>query len=206
MKDYSNWLIGVLITIAIALNLVVLVRYANNAEALQSSTSHAIQTQDAYDASKRRVSELTIEKSSIDSSLREERIKTESLEQENESLKVNLQAKQEQEAQVASIPQSVAPVAVSGSCEDWLAQAGISDKVNARILIQRESGCNPYADNPTSDAYGIPQALPGNKMASHGADWATNPVTQLRWMEDYVLSRYGSWANAVGHSSAMGWY
>ncbi len=73
-------------------------------------------------------------------------------------------------------------------------------------LYMRESGWNPYADNPTSSAYGIPQSLPGSKMASAGADWATNPVTQIRWGLGYIRDRYGSPCSAWGHSQAVGWY
>jgi hypothetical protein len=73
-------------------------------------------------------------------------------------------------------------------------------------LYVRESGWNPYADNPTSSAYGIPQALPGEKMASAGADWATNPVTQIRWGLGYIRDRYGSPCGAWAHSESHGWY
>ncbi len=73
-------------------------------------------------------------------------------------------------------------------------------------LYMRESGWNVYADNPTSSAYGIPQSLPGSKMASAGADWATNPVTQIRWGLGYIRDRYGSPCGAWGHSQAVGWY
>ena len=66
----------------------------------------------------------------------------------------------------------------------------------------RESGWNVYADNPSSSAYGIPQALPGSKMASAGADWATNPVTQIRWGLGYIQDRYGSPCGAWGHSQS----
>lgn len=61
-------------------------------------------------------------------------------------------------------------------------------------LWNHESGWNYTADNPTSDAYGIPQSLPGEKMASEGADWATNPQTQIRWGLKYIKERpdYGS--------------
>ncbi|MCC9306472.1 hypothetical protein LN042_05000 [Kitasatospora sp. RB6PN24] len=48
------------------------------------------------------------------------------------------------------------------------------------------------ATNPSSGAYGLPQALPGNKMASAGADWQTNPATQLRWALQYMNQTYGS--------------
>ena len=73
-------------------------------------------------------------------------------------------------------------------------------------LWTRESGWNPSADNPTSSAYGIPQALPGSKMASAGADWATNPVTQITWGLGYIRDRYGSPCGAWAHSESVGWY
>ena len=64
-----------------------------------------------------------------------------------------------------------------------------------------ESGWRVDADNPTSSAYGIPQALPGSKMASAGADWATNPATQIRWGLGYIRDRYGSPCGAWNASS-----
>jgi hypothetical protein len=70
----------------------------------------------------------------------------------------------------------------------------------------RESNWRWNADNPTSSAYGIPQALPGSKMASAGSDWATNPVTQIEWGLDYIADRYGSPCNAWAHSESVGWY
>lgn len=88
-----------------------------------------------------------------------------------------------------------------------MTQAGIpaNDFSYAEWLISKESGWRVNASNP-SGAYGLPQALPGSKMASAGADWRTNPVTQLKWMNGYVMGRYGSWANAKAHSQAKGWY
>lgn len=74
-------------------------------------------------------------------------------------------------------------------------------------IIEREgSGGDPHATNPSSGAYGIPQALPGSKMASAGADWADNPATQIRWMIGYVNSRYGGSCAALAHSYSYGWY
>ena len=73
-------------------------------------------------------------------------------------------------------------------------------------LVMRESGWRVTAQNPSSGAYGLPQALPGEKMATEGADWRTNPVTQIRWMLKYVQSRYGSPQNALAHSDRVGWY
>ncbi|MBJ7356535.1 lytic transglycosylase domain-containing protein [Nocardioides sp.] len=73
-------------------------------------------------------------------------------------------------------------------------------------LWTRESNWSVTADNPSSSAYGIPQALPGSKMSSAGADWATNPVTQIRWGLGYIEDRYGSPCSAWGHSQSRGWY
>ena len=72
-------------------------------------------------------------------------------------------------------------------------------------LWQQESGWNVYADNPSSGAYGIPQSLPGDKMASAGADWATNPTTQIIWGLGYIKSVYGTpcaaWQNELNVGS-----
>lgn len=73
-------------------------------------------------------------------------------------------------------------------------------------LWTRESNWTVTADNPSSSAYGIPQALPGSKMSSAGDDWAYNPVTQIRWGLGYIADRYGSPCAAWGHSQSVGWY
>jgi hypothetical protein len=73
-------------------------------------------------------------------------------------------------------------------------------------LWEQESGWNPYAANPSSGAYGIPQALPGSKMATAGSDWQTNPATQIRWGLGYIRSTYGSPCGAWAHESSSGWY
>ncbi|WP_028659544.1 lytic transglycosylase domain-containing protein [Nocardioides insulae] len=73
-------------------------------------------------------------------------------------------------------------------------------------LWTRESGWSTSADNPSSSAYGIPQALPGSKMASAGSDWATNPATQIKWGLGYIQDRYGSPCGAWSHSESNGWY
>ncbi len=73
-------------------------------------------------------------------------------------------------------------------------------------LWQKESGWDYRAANPTSGAYGIPQALPGSKMATTGADWRTNPVTQIAWGLGYVDRSYGTPCSAWSHSQANGWY
>jgi resuscitation-promoting factor RpfB len=73
-------------------------------------------------------------------------------------------------------------------------------------LWTRESNWNPYSRNSSSGAYGIPQALPGDKMAIMGADWRTNPVTQVKWGLSYIANRYGTACNAWAHSQTYGWY
>jgi hypothetical protein len=72
-------------------------------------------------------------------------------------------------------------------------------------LWDRESHWNVSAAN-ASGAYGIPQALPGSKMASAGADWETNPATQISWGLSYIADRYGSPCGAWAHSEDVGWY
>jgi murein DD-endopeptidase MepM/ murein hydrolase activator NlpD len=74
------------------------------------------------------------------------------------------------------------------------------------LLWTRESGWNYRAMNPSSGAYGIPQSLPGSKMASAGSDWRTNPVTQITWGLDYIADRYGTPCGAWAHSESSGWY
>ncbi|MCX4756358.1 transglycosylase SLT domain-containing protein [Kitasatospora purpeofusca] len=59
-------------------------------------------------------------------------------------------------------------------------------------IISHESSWNVTATNPSSGAYGLAQALPGSKMATHGSDWKTSANTQIRWALDYMNSRYGS--------------
>jgi hypothetical protein len=73
-------------------------------------------------------------------------------------------------------------------------------------LWEQESGWNPYATNPSSGAYGIPQALPGSKMASAGTDWQSNAATQIRWGLGYIQATYGSPCGAWSHESSAGWY
>ncbi len=72
-------------------------------------------------------------------------------------------------------------------------------------IWERESGWRYNAEN-ASGAYGIPQALPGSKMASAGPDWLTNPATQIKWGLGYIQSRYGTPCNAWAFWQGHGWY
>ena len=98
--------------------------------------------------------------------------------------------------------------APTGDHKHWLKQAGIPESWfnGLNSIIQQESGWRVNATNPSSGAYGIPQSLPGNKMASAGSDWRTNPITQLKWMYSYIKGRYGSLQNALSFRTANGWY
>src|SRR5882762_2676394 len=69
---------------------------------------------------------------------------------------------------------------------------------DGRIFLTGNSGWSQFAKNPSSGAYGIPQALPASKMASSGSDWLTNPATQINWGLNYIRGRYGSPSNAYG--------
>lgn len=73
-------------------------------------------------------------------------------------------------------------------------------------LWKKESGWRVNAYNASSGAYGIPQSLPGRKMASAGSDWETNPATQISWGLGYISGRYGDPCGAWGHSQRVGWY
>lgn len=88
-------------------------------------------------------------------------------------------------------------VYVNGDKTSMMAAAGISsgDYGYVDFIVSHESGWRTTAMNP-SGAYGLCQSLPGSKMASAGGDWATNPITQLRWCNSYANSTYGGWAGA----------
>ena len=73
-------------------------------------------------------------------------------------------------------------------------------------LWGQESGWHVSAENPSSGAYGIPQALPGSKMATAGPDWQSDPATQIGWGLGYIRAAYGSPCAAWDHEEAAGWY
>jgi hypothetical protein len=73
-------------------------------------------------------------------------------------------------------------------------------------LWNKESGWNHKARNPSSGAYGIPQAYPGNKMSSAGSDWQSNPATQIKWGLGYIKGRYNTPCGAWSRSESTGSY
>ncbi len=73
-------------------------------------------------------------------------------------------------------------------------------------LWTKESGWDYRAYNASSGATGIPQALPGSKMATAGADWQSSAATQIRWGLGYIAAAYGTPCSAWGHSQVTNWY
>lgn len=73
-------------------------------------------------------------------------------------------------------------------------------------IVDHESGWNYQATNPSSGSYGLVQALPASKMASAGADWKTNPATQIKWGLGYMNDRYGSPCEAWSFWQANNYY
>jgi hypothetical protein len=123
------------------------------------------------------------------------------------------QQKKAQTTTTAKTPAITVPPVTPGSARDiarqmMLSMYGWGDDQFACFdkIITQESGWNVSATNRSSGAYGIPQALPGSKMATAGADWQTNPATQIKWALGYVQGRYSTACGAWAFKSAHGWY
>ncbi|MFF2952119.1 lytic transglycosylase domain-containing protein [Kitasatospora sp. NPDC057965] len=104
---------------------------------------------------------------------------------------------------------SAPAVSVSPGSVQELAQQIIGNDAQFQCfsqIVKRESGWNYTATNKSSGAYGLVQALPGSKMASAGADWRTNPGTQIKWGLGYMNSRYGSPCGAWSFWQSHHWY
>ena len=114
------------------------------------------------------------------------------------------------EAVATPSPSAVVPVRRTATIVDARAYArrrlGPTQFRCLDALVQRESRWRVNATNRRSGAYGLPQALPGSKMAAFGADWRTNPITQLRWMIAYIAGRYGTACRAWRYAITEGWY
>jgi hypothetical protein len=110
------------------------------------------------------------------------------------------QAAKQAQAEDSGTPQQIA--------EAMLSQFGWSSSQFSCLepLWERESGWSVSAYNAGSGAYGIPQALPGSKMASAGPDWQTSASTQIKWGLEYIQEDYGSPCGAWSHEEADGWY
>ena len=108
------------------------------------------------------------------------------------------------------------------SWEDWTTPCGKNQRIGhaqasdrgwtgrqwvcLKKLWYRESGWSKNSGSPDGGAFGIPQALPGSKMASAGSDWRTNAATQINWGLGYIDNRYGSPCSAYAHWQSHNWY
>jgi Tfp pilus assembly protein PilV len=148
------------------------------------------------------------EKVELQKVLEKKQMDSQETQKQIEQLKKELQAKKDSQARALAEAQKAptrpvqARVAVSGTCAEWIAAAGITDVQNAAELIRRESGCNPNAINRSSGACGVAQELPCGKSGCALGDGAC----QVRWMNGYVLNRYKSWAAAVQFHNRNNWY
>jgi hypothetical protein len=125
---------------------------------------------------------------------------------------------EEETTEEESSDDSGSSVDISAECSDYSGNQAIGctmtldygwDMGEFQCLVDlwnRESGWDENAYNSSSGATGIPQALPGDKMASAGDDWATNPATQIEWGLGYIDGVYGSPCAAWSHSESVGWY
>lgn len=127
------------------------------------------------------------------------------------------QASVSRDAYTITEPPPPPPSPASGTPNPGSAKAIALDMVLARgwdtkqydclvSLWTKESGWNHLAENKSSGAYGIPQSYPGNKMASAGADWKTNPATQIKWGIGYIAGRYSTPCGAWSTSQDKGSY
>ena len=110
---------------------------------------------------------------------------------------------------VSSGNQSYSASQAREAFEQITAEKGITGNNKAiwADIITKESGWNTTIWNSSgSGAYGLGQALPANKMAPYGSDYMTNPYTQLKWMYDYIIGRYGSFENLAAFWAANHWY
>lgn len=108
-----------------------------------------------------------------------------------------------------SAPPPADPAAAKQIAYDMLPSFGFNQTTQYDCLVDlwdRESGWLYDIENTSSGAYGIPQALPGSKMASAGADWQTNPATQIKWGLGYISDLYGTPCGAWEHEEADGSY
>lgn len=213
-------MLPILVAILIVVNAVVLTAHAQTSDKLEQQRSMTIKTRNELQGTSQRLERVQTEKTTIDSSLRKERLKTAKKDEKIQSLKVNLQAKKEREAkaeearlasqQKASAPQTQqvqvkAPAArVTGDKQSWLAASGIPSGQWGYVdmIVSRESGWNPNAVNPSSGACGLGQQLPCGKWPGAWND----PVAALRAQHGYVKDRYGGYPQAVAFWNANHWY
>lgn len=122
-------------------------------------------------------------------------------------------AKERATSKINAVTQTAEPAteqssAPTGTHKDWMTAAGLNayEQNYATFIIAKESGWDYKARNASSGAYGLCQALPASKMASAGADYLTNPITQLKWCSSYAKERYNGWYHAYNFWLTNRWW
>lgn len=203
LNKVKAWILPILVAVLITINAVVLTQFSDTSQKLVESQSTVVKTKNELQGVSEARRELEKEKTTIDTSLKEERLKSENLNKENESLKAKLQAKKAAQRSVAHKP-IVAATNVTGDKASWLAASGIPQHEWGHVdsIVTRESGWNPNAVNPSSGACGLGQQLPCGKWAGAWND----PVAALVAQYGYVKARYGGYAQAVAFWQSNKWY
>ena len=155
----------------------------------------------AADASAKKIAEESARKAAAKSAVE----KKEAAEQAAKEAKERAEAKEKASRSASSFPvQSSYTVAQIQSMAASMVPSGQFQCFSN--IVDHESSWNYRAVNASSGAYGLFQALPGSKMSSVGADWQTNPATQIKWGLNYMDSRYGSPCEAWSFWQANHWY
>lgn len=165
--------------------------------------------------------QLKLEKlnTDLDGSLKSDKInaeKVQEIEKQKQDLDKQIQDLQEQvslkkqQNQTFQTATAYAASLPAGSHIDWMTQAGIAEGDFGYVdyIVNHEGGWGGTMiwNHGGSGAYGLCQALPASKMASAGADYMTNPITQLRWCSGYAQGRYGGWAGAYQAWINQNWW
>lgn len=161
----------------------------------------------SLESEKKKIDQLVSERNKVAEKQKEELLRAQKAEAEK---------KAQEEATAQQAAKQKAPVSVQASSNPSVQEA-FSQLVNEynlsaaeqsawSFLIEKESGGRVDATNTSSGAYGLGQALPASKMAAFGDDYLTNPLTQLKWMYSYMVSRYGGILQAQSYWLSVGWY
>lgn len=130
--------------------------------------------------------------------------------QRRQAARAAREARQRQEAASRSASRTVSydgdPRSIAASMASQSYGWGSGEFSCLDSLWVKESSWQVHASNPSSGAYGIPQALPGGRMSTYGADWRDNPVTQIQWGLAYIHQSYGTPCSAWATSQSQGWY
>ena len=150
-----------------------------------------------------------LEQAKADREAETKRKEQEAKRKEQESERKELESSQSQSSAQAPVGSaSYGSGQERAAFEKISAELGLSeaDKAIWADIITKESGWSTTATNASSGAYGLGQALPAGKMAPYGSDYQTNPYTQLKWMYDYIVGRYGSMQGVGAFWASHHWY